>query len=205
MKGLSVLMALFVAFRFFANEPDTLKQHNILEAFHHGHLKGQIRDYTMLTLNNGGGDDFFTQAIGASLHYETARFYGFSMGLKGMFIHRVFSNDITDARFERQLYDLENPTNYNELDRLEELYLNYHYRTWNMRFGKMELKSPIVNKHDGRMKPKMFSGISTSFNVKGRHKFHISHISKVTPRSTVEWFNLQDAIGIYNNDLPFSF
>ncbi|MDX1444962.1 hypothetical protein [Lishizhenia sp.] len=200
MRGLVFIIVCTLSASVWASEHDTTKvEHNILEAFHHGHLKGQIRDYSMMTVNAGIAGDFFTQAIGASLHYETAEFYGFSMGLKGMFIHRVFSNDLAGARFERQLYDLENPTNYNELDRLEELYFNYHYKFWNLRFGKMEVKSPIVNKHDGRMKPKMFSGVSSSFKVKKKNTFHIYHISKATPRSTVEWFNLHEAIGIYNN------
>ncbi|SFT52388.1 hypothetical protein SAMN05216474_1071 [Lishizhenia tianjinensis] len=200
MRGLVFTIVCLVGLGAWATEHDTVTvEHNMLEAFHHGHLKGQIRDYTMMTVNAGSGADFYTQAIGASLHYETAEFYGFSMGLKGMFIHRVFSNDISTARFERQLYDLENPSNYNELDRLEELYFNYHYKFMNLRFGKMEVKSPIVNKHDGRMKPKMFSGISSSFTVKKKHELSFYHISKATPRSTVEWFNLHEAIGIYNN------
>jgi len=188
-----------IAFSIWAGEPDTLGQHNILEAFHHGHLKGQVRDYTMLTVNKGGGKDYFAQAIGASLHYETAEFYGLSIGLKGIFIHRVFSNDLEGARFERQLFDLENPTNYNELDRLEELYFNYRFKGITAQLGKMDVKSPIVNKHDGRMKPKMYSGIMGRWNFKKKHDFRLYYLSKASPRSTVEWFNLSNAIGIYNN------
>lgn len=188
-----------MAFSIWAKEPDTLKQQNILEAFHHGHLKGQVRDYTMLTVNRGSGKDYFAQAIGASLHYETAEFYGVSLGLKGIFIHRVFSNELSGARFERQLFDLENPTNYNELDRLEELYLNYRFNGVTLRLGKMDVNSPIVNKHDGRMKPKMYSGIMGRWNLKKNHGLHFYYLSKASPRSTVDWFNLTNAIGIYNN------
>lgn len=202
MKWLVILSCGWLALGSWASESDTTTtstEHNILEAFHHGHLIGQVRNYSMVTLNAGVAEDFYAQAIGASLHYQTAEFYGFSMGLKGLFIHRVFSNDLSHARFERQLFDLENPNNYNELDRLEELYINYHYKDLKLTLGKMDVKSPIVNKHDGRMKPKMFSGLHANYTFKKKHNFSAYHLSKASPRSTVEWFNLHQAIGIYNN------
>ena len=174
--------------------------------FSNGHFTGQIRDYTMTTVNAGSLRDYYANAIGASIHYETLPFKGVSVGLNGIFVYRAFSNDLlaidsianSNSRYEIQLFDVEHQGNYTDLDRLEELYLKYETKKINLMYGKMEVESPLVRLHDGRMKPKVFSG----FKIEAHHKSHLltgAWFNKSSPRSTTHWYTISEAIGLYHN------
>jgi hypothetical protein len=202
-----VLMLLLGPLGALASEGDTLKQTNgVLHFFLDGSLHGNIRNFTMSTINSGSLSDYYANAMGASIHYETATWKGLKFGLNGMFIYKMFSNDLNrvDAMtgkvssYERQLFDLEHPNNYDNLDRLEELYVQYERRHTRITLGKMEIETPMVNIHDGRMKPKVFSGIMGEQGIKNIH-VHASWFVQASPRSTTHWYKIQDAIGIYNN------
>ena len=190
-----------------ASGGDSLKSTNgILRFFLDGELHGNIRNFTMLTINHGALSDYYANAIGTSIHYETAEFKGFKLGINGLFIYRLFSNDLNAvdsivgkaSSYERQLFDLEHPTNYDDLDRLEELYIHYQHQRSRVVFGKMEVESPMVNVHDGRMKPKVFSGILGEQKLKNI-RLLASWFWKASPRSTTHWYRIEDAIGIYSN------
>lgn len=203
------VVAFFALFSFvgLSSEGDSTKVKNgILRFFLEGKVHGNIRNFTMSTLNSGDLSDYYANAMGASLHYETASFHGFKVGLNGIFIYRLFSSDLNaldsitgkTSKYERQLFDLEHPGNYGDLDRLEELYVEYHHKGMNVTLGKMEIESPMVNIHDGRMKPKVFSGVWGEQKV---HHFdvHAGWFLRASPRSTTHWYTIQEAIGIYNN------
>lgn len=159
----------------------------------------------MSTINNGELTDYYANAIGASIHYETLPFKGFTLGLNGIFVYKTLSNDLLqidsiaqqNSRYELQLFDVEHPGNYNDLDRLEELYIKYQYNHFNIMYGKMEIESPLVRLHDGRMKPKVFSGVKAELDHKN-HSFTTAWFDKASPRSTTHWFRIDDAIGLYN-------
>lgn len=174
----------------------------ILHHFSKGILSGQIRNFSMATINNQELTDYYANAIGAS----TLPFKGFTLGLNGIFVYKTFSNNLLKvdsiaqqkSHYELQLFDVEHPGNYNDLDRLEELYIKYQYHDFNIMYGKMELESPLVQLHDGRMKPKVFSGVKTEL-AHHNHNFTAAWFNKASPRSTTHWFEIQDAIGLYNN------
>ena len=174
--------------------------------FRRGHIGGHVRSFSMSTVNHGGRPDYWTSAMGAGLHFETGILKGFSAGLEGVFAFRLAGNDLSvidsvsgkDSRFEQQLYDLEHPENFDDLDRLEELYLRYQGDGLEAMMGRMRVETPIVNPHDGRMKPKVFQGLQASWSP-GSHRVYLSWITHASPRSTTHWYRLDDAIGIYNN------
>ncbi len=109
------------------------EEKNALHYFSNGILTGQMRDFSMVTINKNELSDFYANAIGTSIHYETLPFKGFSVALNGIFVYRTVSNDLlaTDSiskqfsRYELQLFDVEHKGEYTDLDRLEELYLKY--------------------------------------------------------------------------------
>lgn len=188
------------------NQNDTTECKKLVHIFQKGHFSGQVRNFTMATLNQGLLHDYYANAAGATVHYQTHAIKGFSVGISGLFVYRLFSNDLTDAdqkvggmsKFERQLFDIENTSNYDNMDRLEALYVNYDYKNLNLVIGKMQMKTPMVHPHDGRMKPKVFSGIQVHYSPK-KLKTSFAWFVKSSPRSVTHWYSIQDAIGIYDN------
>ena len=182
------------------------EEENIVHYFSQGHLTGQIRDFSMSTINKGSLQNYYANAIGASIHYETLPFKGFTVALNGIFVYRGFSNDLlaidslaqSHSQYELQLFDVEYRGNFNDLDRLEELYVKYERKKLTLTYGKMEIESPLVRLHDGRMKPKVFSGFKTDVRMKS-NTLTGAWFNKASPRSTTHWYAIEDAIGIYDN------
>ncbi|MCA1763359.1 MAG: OprD family outer membrane porin [Cryomorphaceae bacterium] len=178
----------------------------LYEFFTKGHWGGHVRNYTMLT--DHFGKTFETQyanATGMKIHFNTANFHGFDIGIGGIFTFDVFSTDLgkrdevanSYPGFELQLFDVTNPDNRYDLDRLDELYIRYRFKNSEFIAGRHEIETPLVNQADGRMKPYAFQGLSFKFNEIPRTQIFASYISHVSPRSTVEWYSLGESIGIY--------
>lgn len=206
----SLVLLLFVVASFNAQaiggHDSTTVKNNLIRFFIEGEVHGNIRNFTMSTINQGLLSDYYANAMGASIHYETATFKGFKFGLNGLFIYRFFSNDLNAldptvgraSSYERQLFDLEHPENYDDLDRLEELYVEYNHKGTHLTLGKIEVESPMVHIHDGRMKPKVFSGFLGIQKLKN-FDVHAGWFVGASPRSTTHWYRIDEAIGIYNN------
>lgn len=212
-----ILVLLFVAgsSESFSSNTDTTTHkvckpgecNSVITFFRHGHTRGHVRKFTMATINNGSLSDYYASAIGASIHYETARLKGFKFGLEGQFIYKLHSNDLNHidaitgktSKYEQQLFDVEHSHNYNDLDRLEELYLDYLYKGFNLEIGRLDVTTPMVNMHDGRMKPKVFQGAVIKQQIDDKNKLFLSWFIGASPRSTIHWYSIEDAIGIYNN------
>ncbi|WP_224484383.1 hypothetical protein [Robertkochia aurantiaca] len=101
------------------------------DIFGKAHFHGHIRNYFMSTLNEGELTDYYTNATGGAIAIRTSNWKGFEAGVKGIFTYRTFSSDLNRAdptvgemaRWEFELYDITDPHNFNDLDRLEELYI----------------------------------------------------------------------------------
>lgn len=205
MRILALLFSL-IAYSTFANHGDSTKCSKIVDYFKKGHFSGQIRNFSMTTINKGELTDHYASAIGASVHYETLPIKGFSIGLNGIFVYRMFSNDLlkvdsislSTSKYELELFDIEHKGNYNDLDRLEELYIKYEHHNFEFVFGKLEIETPLVNLHDGRMKPKVFSGFKSIYQMKG-NVVTGAWLTGASPRSTTHWYKIEDAMGIYSN------
>lgn len=196
------------------HDPDSLYKEaqdsqvtNLKEFFTKGRIDGHFRNFTMATVNRGSSQDYWANAIGGAVEYETADFKGFSIGLKGIFTHRLVSSDLgkrdavtgKKSRWELQLFDIQNPDNRSDLDRLEELYLRYQHKGSYIQIGKMEINTPLINPHDARMACYAIGGIWSEFNAWKRWRFNLGWFDRSAPRSTVQWYSMSDAIGIYGN------
>lgn len=179
--------------------------HNLKEWFTKGNVHGVFRYYGMGTINHGELTDYYANALGGRLYFESANLFGFSIAVGGNYVFDVGSSDLAapdplagyGARWERQLFDLENPENKKRMDRLEELFIRYHWRSSEITLGKQVINTPLFSEQDGRMKPTMGSGIWIDFNEFKKIKFNLGWIGNSSPRSTVEWYHVEDAIGIY--------
>jgi hypothetical protein len=177
----------------------------LLYAFRKGQFNGHFRNFFMATLNEGELMNYHANGIGGGLRYETAPFKGFQLAMSGYFIYNLFSTDlgkkdaITGAsnRYEIGLFDIEDPENKNNLDRLEELYIRYNFGNNRITFGKQILRSPFINPQDGRMRPTIIEGIYGEFNPSKKLSLNAGWFYKMSPRSTVKWYSVGESIGIY--------
>ena len=177
------------------------------DVFGLGTISGHLRNYFMNTINQGSLTDYYANAIGGAMRFRSHRIYGFEIGAAGIFTYNLFSNDLNKvdpvtggiADFEHQLFDVLDTENFNDLDRLEELYIRFIFNNGYAMFGRMAIQdSPLMNKSDGRMKPFAFQGLWFNYNILEKHRFNLAWINQISPRSTVEWFDFKEGIGLFN-------
>ncbi len=178
---------------------------NLAQHFSKGHVSGHFRNFFMNTINEGSLRDYWTNAFGMSLHYESLPYKGFMFEMKGIFTFQTFSSDLnyedpiagSVSKWEHELYDVLDPENRTDLDRLEELFLHYQWDNSFIRYGRIPInKTPLINQRDERMKPFAFEGMYSEIEFAKKWKSKSIIIHGVSPRSTVEWFQLNEAIGL---------
>ena len=178
--------------------------HSILDLFTHGHVGGHIRNYTMATINDGVLNDYWTNASGGSIHFESADWKGLQFGVKGIFSYNTLGSDLTEpdtivgqsAKWEAELYDVSRPEEKHDLDRLEELYIKYSLGRSYVTAGKIDInRGPLFLRRDGRMKPFVYRGVWSEISDYEGHNIQLGYINGVSPRGYTEWFDLDEVIG----------
>jgi len=185
---------------------DAAENKSLVSYLKDGEINGHIRNY-FLTTENNHGNDYYANAIGGVLSYETKSYKGFQLGISGIFTYKLFSSDLNkpydqtnkSSRWEQELFDVNHKNNIKDLDRLEELYIKYHWKNSYVTYGKIPVEyTPLLNKSDGRMKPFAFQG-AWSHHKNEKFQADIAWIHRVSPRSMTEWFSMEDAIGLTDN------
>jgi hypothetical protein len=169
-----------------------------------GHFDLHARSYFMATSNQGGLADYATWAVGAGLGYVSPRFYGFQAGMSGFFTFRLMEQGLSDFdaatgavnRYEILLYDMNDFENKVDLDRMEELFVNYRYKGLDLTYGRHKVNTPFLNEQDNRMRPNLVSGWTGAYRHHGWHA-QGSWLSAVSPRGTVEWYSMAHSFGVY--------
>ena len=100
-------------------------------------------------------------------------------------------------RYETGLFDIEDPANKKDIDRLEELYIKYHFKKSTLTLGKQLLNTPFINLQDGRMRPTEVEGLWAEINGIKKIKLQLGYLYGISPRSTVKWFKVDESIGVY--------
>ncbi len=180
---------------------------SLLQAFKKGHFSGHFRYFSMATNNEKNLTDYYANALGGGLKFETASFHHFQFGVSGFYIFNVGSSNLTSAdtttnqknRYEIALFDIENPSNKKNIDRLEELYLKYNYKKSQFTIGKQLVNTPFVNLQDGRMRPTEVEGFWVDINEIKNTKIEGGYLYKISPRSTLEYYGIAESIGIYSS------
>ena len=207
-----IFLSFFMGFNYLVNaneveattlENDTLK--SVKQFFLDGKVGGHMRNFFMSTTNNKALKDHYANAIGFELNYETARFKGFNLGIAGLFTFNTFSTklDALDlitnkaARLETELFDIEDPKNKTDLDRLDELFLNFEDDKFDVTLGRFTFNSPLINSQDGRMKPYSSQGINTNIYFNKSTTLKLAAFNSFSPRGTIKWYSIDDVLGIY--------
>lgn len=178
---------------------------SILHAFKAGRFNGHFRYFFMATDNKSGLTDYYANAVGGGLRFETARFHGFQMAVSGFYIFNIGSSDFSKIdsvtgqpnRYEQALFDVEDAGNKTDIDRLEELYLKYNFRNSTITFGRQLINTPLINLQDGRMRPTGVEGLMFEINEIKKTKIEGGVLYAFSPRGTVKWYDAGKSIGVY--------
>ena len=178
---------------------------SLLYSLRQGKFSGHLRSFSMLTLNKDELQDFYAQALGGGIAYESANFRHFNVKVSNYFTYEVGSNlskvdSLTRLkdRYEVSLFDVENPTNRNDLDRLEELYIRYNQKKYKITYGKQIINTPLLNAQDSRMRPSLMHGFYGSSSYFKNTTIEGGYLYKSSPRSTIKWYGLDNSIGIFS-------
>lgn len=178
---------------------------SILNTFKNGNFNGHFRYFFMSTNNESGLSDYYANALGGGVKFETAKFHNFQFGVSGYYIFNIGSSDFSKKdpvtnlsnRYEVALFDIQNPSSKDNLSRLEELYLKYNFKNSNITLGKQLLNTSFINLQDGRMRPTVVDGIWIDFNELKKTKINLGYLYGISPRSTMKYFDVGESIGIY--------
>lgn len=182
---------------------------NLQYFFRQGTFYGHARYFFMATDNSDQLSDYYANAFGMGIGYETGSFKNFQVGISGNFIYNLNSSDLAQkdplskqgSRYELGLFDIENPNNHADLDRLEDLYIKYNYKQSDIKLGKQHIRTPFINPQDGRMRPTLVDGVILNFNQIKQLKIEVGLLTSISPRSTVKWYGIGTSIGVYNSGL----
>lgn len=178
---------------------------SLLYAFKTGTVNGHFRYFFMATDNKKGLTDFYANAAGGGIRYETAKFKGFQFAVSGFYIFNIGSSDLTTkdpitglgSRYETTLFDIEDPRNKMDLDRLEEFYIKYNFKKSHISFGRQLINTPFINLQDGRMRPTGVEGVWMELNDFQKTKIEGGLLYAISPRGTVKWYGIGESIGVY--------
>ncbi len=207
-RGLFTLILLLSVFNLQSQEnarPVSKDTNTLQYALRKGQFDAHFRMFFMTTDNQRPLTDYYALAFGGGVRYETGKFKGFQVGVGGFFIWNLASSNlaIPDSltgvknRYEIGQFDMENPKNKNDMDRLEDFYLKYSHKKLVVMIGKQVLQTPFVNPQDGRMRPTGEQGLWVSLGPVKKLKLQGGWLTKISPRGTVRWFDINESIGIY--------
>lgn len=177
---------------------------NVLYKFQMGTMHGHLRSFYSSTFNKNSQTEF-AQAIGGGIQFISKPIYNLYIGVSGFFVYDAISSDLTKVhplsntlnRYELGLFDITNPANKTNINRLEELYIQYQKNKVTVTIGKQLLNTPFINLQDGRMRPTEVQGLWTQYSNK-ENKYYAGWLNRFSPRGTVEWFKTDESIGIYS-------
>ncbi|HEX4888073.1 MAG TPA: OprD family outer membrane porin [Luteibaculaceae bacterium] len=177
----------------------------IAHFFAQGQFTAHTRSFLMGTLNTGPLKDDYALATGAGIGYVSKPLRGFGFGLNGFFIFDVSSSALDEPdpatrqmnRYEIGLYDVTDPHNRKDLDRLEEAYLYFKQHGISIGLGRMAIQTPFINGQDGRMRPSLVEGVYAHFEPHEGLSLAGGWLWAMSPRSTVKWYRVEQSIGLY--------
>ena len=187
------------------NDSLNKSEDNFLQAFKKGHASGHFRYFFMNTQNQGELTDYYANAIGGGLKFETAKFHNFQFGVSGFYIFNIGSSNFgyldpstgQTNRYEIGLFDISDYHNKYHMDRLEELYIKYNFKSSRVQFGKQMINTPFINLQDGRMRPTEVEALWADIKINKKFSFEGGYIFNISPRSTLKFYSVPHSIGVY--------
>ncbi len=185
---------------------EVLDSNSLLYAFKTGSTAGHFRYFFSQTTNQGSLSDYFANAIGGGLRFETNSFHHFQFAVSGFYFFNIGSSIMHEpdpltgglSRYEMGLFDIENPDNHRDMDRLEELYLKYNTKNGHLIVGRQLINTPLINIQDGRMRGTGVEGLWLDQSIRKKIKIQGGLLTAFSPRSTTKWYKGAESIGIYS-------
>jgi hypothetical protein len=204
MKKCFILFILFLGLNQLWGQEAIQDTTTLLYYMKSGKSYGQIRNYLMATNNQKPLTDYYANALGVHLAYETAKWKGLKLGMEGSFVAKTWASDLTRpdsltgqfSRYEIGLFDITHP-NKALINSLDKLYLSYEIAKTQIILGKQKLITPWLNPQDGRMRPNFQDGIYLKTEEIKNLKIETAWIYGFLVRSTDNWLTLAQSIGQY--------
>lgn len=170
-----------------------------------GTFEGHIRTFFMGTTNRQSFPDYYALAVGGGLGYYSPIIKNFQAGMSGFIIYNLASTHLGpqppfNNRYEVGLFEVRDPDNHDDLDRLEDLYLRYYFSQESNSFlqvGKFHLKTPMINLQDGRMRPNLQEGAWSEWSVASHWSIKAGWIWRTSPRGSIRWYQIGESLGVY--------
>ena len=134
---------------------------SLADAFSQGTLRGEVRTYYFERDFDGSTTDREDFAVGTLLYYKTAPLHGLSAG-----IAFASSNDLGSGE-DDDVYGLlarGNDGDHESYTAFQEYYIQGDWFKTQIKYGAQEINTPFMNKHDIRMTPKTYKGLSVVNN-----------------------------------------
>ncbi|MEO8413197.1 MAG: OprD family outer membrane porin [Ginsengibacter sp.] len=181
---------------------------SLLHALKSGRLTGHARSFFMSTQNEDGLTDYYADALGVTLRYETNKFHHVQFAIGGFSAFNIASSNLAKpdvitgmvSRYEIGLFDITNLSK-RSLYRLEELYLMYTIRESSIKAGRQFINTPFINLQDGRMNATAVEGVWGELNEIPTVKVQLGWLWGMSPRSTGAWYNPGKSIGLYSTGI----
>jgi hypothetical protein len=187
-----------------AQHPSIEKDSSMQHHFQMGTIQGHLRSFYSATYNQKSKEEN-AYALGGGIKFISKPIHRLQFGLSGFLVYNIFSTDLSTLhplsasanRYELGLFDVTNPANKTDMDRLEELYIQYQKNELTITLGKQLLNTPFINLQDGRMRPTEVQGVWGQYNKK-RNKFYAGWLNQFSPGGTVAWFKANESIGVFS-------
>jgi hypothetical protein len=174
-------------------------------AFKSGKVSIHFRYFFMSTQNERGLTDYYANALGGGIRYETAPFHHFQFAISGFTIFNIGSSDLAAPdpltgqynRYEAGLFDITDLSKKAGINSVGELYLKYNFKKSFVRIGRQVINSAFINLQDGRMRPTWVAGAWAEIKEIKNLKIQGGWLWAISPRSTADWYNTGKSIGLY--------
>ncbi len=176
-----------------------------------GKTTGQLRYYYMLednkeTFSKDGLNDYYGNAIGGYLKYETPSWAGFKAAVAAYSTNFLADNvsktstepaaNNLNSRYVIGLMNLSDADD-NSVTNIGEAYISYELSKTKATFGRMKLNTPFINPQDGRIIPTLEQGVWLDTKDLKDFQFQLGYINRFWDRSTPEWKDVEDSLGYF--------
>lgn len=173
-----------------------------------GELSFHSKTSLMSTLNEERGNDFFTAGTTAGVSYTTPSIHGFQIKAGGYLSFRLAEYNLVDSetgkwtknRYEKALYDINNPNNKYNLGVLDEVYLSYSHKKLSFKLGRQTYETPLLNKNYNRLRPNIFQGLSAKYQGESLTFSGAWFISEAI-RGTMNTYTVANSYGVYGQGI----
>ena len=147
---------------------------SLTQALKNGKFDGAFKAVVYDVDKAAGGQESIT-SLGVMLHYVTAPFYGFSVGLRAQASSSPWASDKEKAFYKADLYGSGAV--------LEEAYLQYKFKKSSIKAGRQFIKTPLLAGNGSRIIHESFQGYTADIKALPKTRIFVGYINKYLTRT----------------------